>query len=399
MLRHVIAISILLLGRQPMSGQTSPPKLRPSRAVSDLLDSDKEQYDFVVTGTPSGLAAVRGLSSDRLGQPKELQFISGLGVSLTLKNAKKVAARNDISQVWYVPHSLYPTYCNIIRGIEYSTKTLPKNSILNMSLGPPADVLPMNGDDNEPMSLASKKAIDAGLIIVMAIGNYGNGEDGIVNPWCHPQWIICVGAASQDAKKVWPASARGLTSDPTTWPDVVAFGIDVISTWPHDKQKSDDRRKYDESNPDFIKTIPKEKWDLYTIDSGTSEATPQVAKAAAQIVAFIKHVAQHKSGAEQGEPLFAIDVPKDRIDATNRRGPRLTGDVAALPNSTDVEITYRLVEPWRLVKQLLLDSAVPMPDYPPSVVGAGFVEPSYVQKQFPTPEQVDIQIAPIKVVE
>lgn len=396
-----VTLFLLLVGSYAKAYEAplpNSPKLKPVSSISGLSDSPNDRYDFIVTGEVTGVAASSALVSSTLSHPKPLPFISGVGLSLTLKEANKVAQRGDVSQVWYVPDSLYPTYCNIINGIEYASKTLPKTSILNMSLGPPADVLPMAGDDKEPMSLATKKAVDAGFIIVIAIGNYGNGDDGMVNPWCHPEWMICVGAASEDAKRVWPASARGLPSDPRTWPDVVAFGIDVISTWPHTMEKPDDRRKYDESNPAFVKAVPKEKWPLYTMDSGTSEATPQVTKAAAQIVAFVRHVAEQKGSVRSGDALFAMDVPQDRYAAGNRRGPRLTGDVATKRGSTDVEITYRLVEPWRLVKQMLMDSTVPMPNYPPSVVGAGFVDPTYIRQQFPTPEDPDIKIAPIKVV-
>jgi hypothetical protein len=47
----------------------------------------------------------------------------------------------------------------------------------------------------------------------------------------------------------------------------------------------------------------------------------------------------------------------------------------------------------------LLDIAVPMTEYSPSAVGAGFVDPGYVKLQFPTKEKVGFQIVPIKVLE
>jgi hypothetical protein len=65
---------------------------------------------------------------------------------------------------------------------------------------------PLAGNDDEPMNAATKKASDNGFIIVMAIGNYFDGDnDGVVNPWCRPEWVICVGAASSDATKIWPS--------------------------------------------------------------------------------------------------------------------------------------------------------------------------------------------------
>lgn len=398
MISRIAAIPLLLLtSAAVLVSQTPSPKLKPPESIPSLSDSDKERYDFIVTGTTSGMEALPSLISPALSHPKALPFISSTGLSLTLKEAKTLAQHSDISQVWYVPHKLYPTYCNIIKSIEFFTKNLPKPSPVNISLAPPADVLPMEGDDEEPMNLATKKAVDEGLIIVMAIGNYGNGDDGMVNPWCHPQWIVCVGAASKDAKKVWPPSARGFASDPRTWPDVVALGIDVIGPWPNHAQKSDDRRRYDESNPTFVETIAKDKWNDYTLESGTSEAAPQVSRAAALVVAYVEYVLKLKGSVKSGDPIFTIEVPRDRFDAGKRRGPRLTGDVVQIRGSSDVEITYRLVEPWRLVKQILLDSTVPMPNYPPSVVGAGFIDPPTIEQLFPTPEKIEIKIAAVKV--
>lgn len=309
-----------------------------------------------------------------------------------------MAKRPDVIQVWYVPASLYPLYCNIIAALEREVRILPKPSVVNMSLGPQADLLPMAGRDDEPMSIATKKASENGLIVVMAIGNYGNGDDGMVNPWCHPGWVICVGAASADAKTVWPASARGLSSDRTTWPDVVANGIDVISTWPSNLPKSADRQQADEMNEAFQRAVPKEKWGLYSIDSGTSEATPQVSRAVALIVAFVQEVGSSKHNVSANQPLFTMEIPKDRFEFGSKRGPRLTGDVKQLGATGNVEVTYRLVEPWRLVKQLLIDSAIPMPGYDPNVVGAGFIDPAYIEKQFPTSQRSNVMIDPVRVV-
>lgn len=161
--------------------------------------------------------------------------------------------------------------------------------------------------------------------------------------------------------------------------------------------KPDDRKKYDESNDQFQKSIPRDKWPLYTIDSGTSEATPQVTRAATQIVAFLRTLLASRKNPHAGDPLFSIEVPKDRFTCTSRRGPRLTGDVESTADPALVQITYRLVEPWKMVKQILMDSATPMPEFSPSAVGAGFVDPNYIERQFPTPEKTDVQIESIKV--
>lgn len=394
-----LAMLTLLVSRCSGQSRSLPSKMGPAESVRDLDISSDQQLGFIVRGSPDGLKAARDSVPAGIAQPHLLPFIDGLGISLRLRQAVALAERKDITQIWYISPSMYPSYLRIIDGIEHATKTLPSPSLINLSLGPPADALPLRGDDDEPMSVATKKAADAGLIVVMAVGNYYDGtDDGVVNPWCHPEWVICVGAASADAKTMWNGSARGLASDPRTWPDVVANGIDVVGPWPTTMEKPENRRKYDEANPIFQSAVPKEKWNLYTLDSGTSEAVPQVTKAAAQIIAFIREILRSKPGVKPGGKLFAIDVPADRFNATSRRGPRLTGDVQKEEGDpSQFEITYRLVEPWKLVKQLLMDSAVPMPTFPPSVVGAGFVDPAYVEKQFPTAEKNEIEIEPIKV--
>lgn len=158
-------------------------------------------------------------------------------------------------------------------------------------------------------------------------------------------------------------SARGLASEPKTWPDMVANGIDVISTWPTNIPKPENRRRDDEANPVFQKSVPKDQWPHFSIESGTSQATAQVSRASAQIIAYVRNAAQQKGQVQAGDKLFSITVPRDRLAATGKRGPRLTGELHPIAGSTDTEIIYRLVQPWRLVKQLLMDTAVPMPGF------------------------------------
>lgn len=372
-------------------------KIQPAEVVRSL-DDRGETLNFIVRGTPTGLEAARRSVPASTGKPETLPFIDGLGLSMKMKQAEALARRSDIRQIWFINGELYPTYVRIIKGIEHATKTISPSSVINLSLGPPADLLPLAGHDEEPMNEATKKAAELGFVVIIAIGNYYDGQDaGLVNPWCHPLWVVCVGAASADAKSVWSGSARGVDTDARTWPDVVANGIDVISDWPTSLQKSESRRQRDEANPQFRASIPKEKWGLYTMESGTSQAAPQVTKAAAHIITFVRKLMETQPGLKPGDKLFSIQVPADRFNSTSRRGPRLTGEVEANTDSTQFEITYCVDQPWKMVKQLLLDTAVPMADYPPSAVGAGFVDPGYVKQQFPTPQDDVIQVEPIKV--
>ncbi len=396
-MRARLKLLVLIVGVSGSSSaavQNWSQKLQPAESIKRL--SDAEKVDFIVRGSVSALSAARELSPSP--DDFELSFISAIGVTLTIEQASSLARREDVEQIWYVPASLYPTYCRIVNSIAYAFRNNPRPSIVNISLGPPADVMPLAPNDDEPMNAATKKAVDNGLILIMAIGNYFDGDNaGTVNPWCRPQWMICVGAASADASRVWAGSARGSLSDPATWPTVVAFGIDVISAWPTYLTKSADRQQHDESNPEFRKAVPKKDWPVFTLESGTSQATAQVSRAAVQIVTFVREAAARKTNVQADDRLFSITVPRERMESSAKAGPRLTGELHPVPGSTDTEIVYRLVDPWRLVKQLLIDTAVPMPDLPPSAVGAGFVDPAYVEKQFKTDKPPSIEIEPLKV--
>jgi hypothetical protein len=235
----------------------------------------------------------------------------------------------------------------------------------------------------------------------LATGNYGGGGndrlEGIINPWCLPDEVICVGAATEDGRLLYEDTARGPRSDSRLWPDLTAHGVDVVGPWPTNLIKPPFRRATDESNPVFRSRVPRESWDLYTIGSGTSFAAPQVARSAAQILYFLRETIA--SSKEPGAPhLFAITIPRDRFSFTSRSGERLTGEVLTSTGS-EVEIRYGLDEPWKMVKQLLRDTAVPMPGLEPHEVGAGFVSVPYVEQQFGAFGVVDVSIAPFKVTE
>jgi hypothetical protein len=151
---------ILFTALSPMLRAQTPAlssKLQPSEVVSTLAPESDARFDFIVRGAPTGIDAARASMVEADGKVRPLPFIAGVGVTITLKTAARLASRADITQIWYVPHSLYPTYTRIIDGLEYTTKTLHPPSLINMSLGPPADVLPMKAHDDEPMNTATKK--------------------------------------------------------------------------------------------------------------------------------------------------------------------------------------------------------------------------------------------------
>lgn len=372
--------------------------LGPASKREALLAQPDEAYRFVVRGSPAALAVARELvaADGRETVPVSLPDFDIELFTLRVQVAARICALTGIEQVWYLSPRLVASYENALKGLAYALETMDPPAVVNMSLGPPEDAYPLPGDDLEPMHHATKRLVDKGLVVVMAIGNYAeSGGGSVVNPWCRPLWVICVGAASKDGGVLWPQSSRGDPQSPKTWPDVVAHGIDVIGPWPTNLHKSEARRRLDEANADFMRLVPSSERERYTLMSGSSQGAANVSRAVAQIIHFVRSLHESQKPQVQGQ-LFALEIPRERFEYSSRREVRLAGQI--MRDEKDVvEIEYGLVEPWRLVKQLLIDTAIPMKGYAPHEVGAGFVDPEYVEKQFSRFGRVSPGLVPIKV--
>ncbi len=137
-------------------------------------------------------------------------------------------------------------------------------SVVNMSLGD----MPSKAWKNDPWALATQRAIDAGLTVVVSAGNEGPNPGTIATPGILPT-AITVGAIDDsgtlDPKddQLTRFSSRGPSIDGLTKPDVVAPGKRVFSTLAPSSS-------FD--TPEF----PKASGGYFAI-SGTSQATPMVA--------------------------------------------------------------------------------------------------------------------------
>ena len=109
--------------------------------------------------------------------------------------------------------------------------------VVNMSLG--AGVFESYNTD--PLTLAAKRAVDAGIVVVAAAGNYGKAKNGqtqygaIGAPGNAP-WVLTVGASSTEGTtdrrddKMAGYSSRGPTMiDFGAKPDLVAPGTGTVS--------------------------------------------------------------------------------------------------------------------------------------------------------------------------
>ena len=172
---------------------------------------------------------------------------------------------------------------HIIAAIDWIvTNRLQYNiRVVNMSLG--AGVLESYNTD--PLTLATKHAVDVGIVVVAAAGNYGKAKDGqtqygaIGAPGNAP-WVLTVGASSTEGTtdrrddKMAGYSSRGPTMiDFGAKPDLVAPGTGTVSL-------AAANSLFYTTKAAFL--VPGKRLDLglfqpYLTLSGTSMSTPVVA--------------------------------------------------------------------------------------------------------------------------
>ena len=169
----------------------------------------------------------------------------------------------------------------IIAAIEYAIANKDQFNIrvINMSLG--AGVTESYKTD--PLTLAAKRAVDAGIVVVAAAGNLGKAADGspqygaIGSPGNAP-WVITVGASSTNGTvlrqddTIAPFSSRGPTMyDFEAKPDLVAPGFGTISL------SEPGSLFYNTKSSFLLGGLVTTSYTPYLTLSGTSMATPVVA--------------------------------------------------------------------------------------------------------------------------
>jgi serine protease AprX len=129
---------------------------------------------------------------------------------------------------------------NVIAAIDYAIANRATYNIRVLNLSVAAGVYESFWKD--PLTLAAKRAVDAGIVVVAAAGNQGRGPagraqyGGIASPGNAP-WVLTVGAAhdrgTTDRRDdvVAGFSARGPAAiDGTAKPDVIAPGVGIEAT-------------------------------------------------------------------------------------------------------------------------------------------------------------------------
>ena len=128
---------------------------------------------------------------------------------------------------------------NVIAAIDYAIDNRARLNIRVLNLSVAAGVYESYSTD--PFTLAAKRAVDAGIVVVTSAGNLGKSESGqlqrggITAPGNAP-WVLTVGATNHQRTvgraddTVAPFSSRGPTNiDHAMKPDIVAPGVGIES--------------------------------------------------------------------------------------------------------------------------------------------------------------------------
>lgn len=198
-----------------------------------------------------------------------------------------------------------------IQAIDWAVENKEKYGldVLNLSLGVEAR-LPNRQD---PFAQAAQRAVDAGLITVIASGNECTQEkcqSTISTPGILPD-AITVGAFHDHGTNddltddtMWSRSSNGPTPvDGLPKPDLVASGFGVVST----------------SSPGSHLNGTRPRWESYHTDNGSSMATPVVSGTAALLLQLDPSFKQ----ADIKELLSSTALPIQGVDKSAQGAGRL----------------------------------------------------------------------------
>lgn len=182
----------------------------------DFVQERQAPYDDYGHGTHvAGILAGNGLDSDGAW--------AGIAPGASLIALKVLDANGD----GYVS--------DVIAAIEYAIQHRFELNIRIMNVSVAAE--PTESYETDPLTLATKRAVQAGIVVVAAAGNLGHDGAGntvyghITAPGNAP-WVLTVGAstARSGEEAVASFSSRGPTRfDLAPKPDLVAEGVGLVS--------------------------------------------------------------------------------------------------------------------------------------------------------------------------
>jgi Subtilase family len=318
-----------------------------------------------------------------------IRVLRGYEVESQGSKLKRLVESPQVRSVWVVAEDLGDRYGAILRGMAYAIENLPPASAANMSLGPLVGREGSVFDLEEPVHQLSRLATEKGIGFVFSAGNEGP-DDNTLNPWGLADWTISVGAATPDGKTLWPRSSRGAKGSRRFRPAFVAPGVDMIVAHPEGIPKSADQQAAEE-RVGFRKRVPKEEWSRKTVASGTSIAASEASRCVSLLLHFLSEEVRIRSEAKAAMVL-ELGFPKGHTLDRERLIGTLREEKEYLVAS------YPLNRPDpRLIKQLLMDVALPMPGYAAHEVGAGFVSYEVVFHHFGKHGDPGAGLMPVKV--
>jgi serine protease AprX len=176
---------------------------------------------------------------------------------------------------------------DVIRAIDAAVANRARYNlrVINLSIGAPV----LESYETDPLTLAARRAVEAGLVVVAAAGNFGkNANDeiqygGVTAPGNAP-WVLTVGAYSHmgtldpSDDRVAGYSSRGPTAfDFAAKPDLVAAGTRIVSL-------NDEGSALAERRPEDLVAGTRGSAFPYLTLSGTSMAAPAVSGVVARML-------------------------------------------------------------------------------------------------------------------
>ena len=169
---------------------------------------------------------------------------------------------------------------DVISAFEWAVanKTLHNIRVINLSVGAAVTT----SYKTDPLTLAAKRAVDAGIVVVTAAGNLGRNAQGLtqygaITAPANAPWVLTVGAYSHQGTVsriddvIAPYSSRGPAAvDFEAKPDVVAPGSSIVSL------SDPNSTFYTTKAANLMSGLRPTAYKPYISLSGTSMAAPMV---------------------------------------------------------------------------------------------------------------------------
>ena len=271
-------------------------------------------------------------------------------------------------------------------------------SVLNISIGPPRNLIGKDGSGERAVQRAILDVIERhGIPVVISAGNDGP-QSGLVNRWAPPGALIAT-ATDSTGTVLWERSSRYAAPMPSNVTMFAANGVDTVGARAGCRPKSQEQQDADE-RAHLVDIVGQANAPSFEVASGTSFAAGNLTKSVCLLhqalgLLALKSAALTPINQDVSVPPFVrtyIDSGFDRshpvfsnrlADARLHYGPmtitlsQSTKEDARrvlLGNGVDVDIHYRPVA----VAALLRRAAAPRGELTREQVGDGFISAKLV---------------------